>query len=317
MANRSPTPSQEAMDLAPGIPEAEIDSQLAPRVFCKLCLSVHSSAFTKELQRCRCNFCTACLQQYVQLAIREGGGAPITCPDMACQESGELLDSEIASLATADQVKLYQRLKFEREVKLDPSKAWCPVLECQAVCTVQPGPEGQPTAVPCLTCHTVFCSNCRGPWQDDHTCPQRQTLIWPSASHKSRARSNSSLDLSIKQCPMCDVYIERNQGCAQMLCKSCKHTFCWYCLQNLDGDIFLRHYDKGPCRNKLGHSRASVMWNRTQVVGILAGVSIIVLVASPILLLASPCILCCICKMCTGKMKKKKKDLGQPDSSTL
>lgn len=30
-------------------------------------------------------------------------------------------------------------------------------------------------------------------------------------------------------------------------------------------DIFLRHYDRGPCRNKLGHSRASVMWNRTQV----------------------------------------------------
>lgn len=27
----------------------------------------------------------------------------------------------------------------------------------------------------------------------------------------------------------------------------------------------MRHYDKGPCRNKLGHSRASVMWNRTQV----------------------------------------------------
>ncbi|MEQ2256573.1 hypothetical protein ILYODFUR_025497, partial [Ilyodon furcidens] len=71
-------------------------------------------------------------------------------------------------------------------------------------------------------------------------------------------------DVSIKQCPVCGVYIERNQGCAQMLCKSCKHTFCWYCLQNLDGDIFLRHYDKGPCRNKLGHSRASVMWNRTQ-----------------------------------------------------
>lgn len=33
----------------------------------------------------------------------------------------------------------------------------------------------------------------------------------------------------------------------------------------LQNDIFLRHYDKGPCRNKLGHSRASVMWNRTQV----------------------------------------------------
>lgn len=108
-----------------------------------------------------------CLQQYVQLAITEGGGAPITCPDPVCRHTGALLDSEvpagvcrsrvknrvdaptqtvftenfhgtllefpvcrktmnaakgpgcalwlqIASLAPADQAKLYQRLKFER-----------------------------------------------------------------------------------------------------------------------------------------------------------------------------------------------------------
>lgn len=36
-----------------------------------------------------------CLQQYVRLAIMEGGGAPITCPDMACQKTGVLLDSEV------------------------------------------------------------------------------------------------------------------------------------------------------------------------------------------------------------------------------
>ncbi|XP_022609129.1 E3 ubiquitin-protein ligase RNF144B [Seriola dumerili] len=318
MASRSPSLSQEARDSAPGTPEAGTDSQPGPEVFCKLCLSEQPSAATRELQSCNCNFCTACLQQYVQLAIMEGGGAPITCPDMACQKSGVLLDSEIASLAAADQVELYQRVKFERGVKLDPSKAWCPVLECQAVCKVQPSTEGQPTAVPCLTCHTVFCSGCRGPWQDSHTCPERQPMMSPSPSHESRARSDSHSDMPIKQCPMCGIYIERNQGCAQMLCKSCKHTFCWYCLQNLDGDIFLRHYDKGPCRNKLGHSRASVMWNRTQVVGILVGVSIIVLVTSPLLLLASPCILCCVCKPCRGKKKKKKRkrDLSQPDSST-
>lgn len=32
-------------------------------------------------------------------------------------------------------------------------------------------------------------------------------------------------------------------------------------------DFLLIHYDKGPCRNKLGHSRASVIWHRTQVGG--------------------------------------------------
>ncbi|XP_022065512.2 E3 ubiquitin-protein ligase RNF144B [Acanthochromis polyacanthus] len=316
MASRSPTLSREAVDSAPETPEAAAGPQPEPEIFCKLCLSEQPSAATKELQSCKCVFCTSCLQQYVQLAIMEGGGAPITCPDMTCQKTGVLLDSEIAGLAAADQAELYQRLKFEREVKLDPGKAWCPVLECQAVCSVQPSTEGQPAAVPCPTCGTVFCSGCRGPWQDGHTCPERQPIM-SSASHESRARSDSDSDMPIKQCPTCDVYIERNQGCAQMLCKSCKHTFCWYCLQNLDGDIFLRHYDKGPCRNKLGHSRASVMWNRTQVVGILVGVSIIVLVTSPLLLLASPFILCCVCKPCRGKKKKKrKKDLSQPDSST-
>lgn len=72
-------------------------------------------------------------------------------------------------------------------VKLDPSKAWCPMLECQAVCSVQTSTEGQPISVRCLTCHAVFCSGCRGPWEDNHTCPQRQPMMFPSASDESRS----------------------------------------------------------------------------------------------------------------------------------
>ncbi|KAM9309324.1 E3 ubiquitin-protein ligase RNF144B [Pholidichthys leucotaenia] len=312
MASRRRTPSRVPNSVQE-TSEAGSEAELGQEVFCKLCLSERTLEDTTELQSCKCVFCTACLKQYVHLAITEGGGAPITCPDMACQQAGPLLDSEISSLAAADQVELYLRLRFERGVNLDPNKVWCPALECQAVCSVEPSTEGRPTAVPCPTCRAIFCSGCRVPWQDGHTCPERQPMV--SLSQESRTRFDS--DVPIKQCPMCGIYIERNQGCAQMLCKSCKHTFCWYCLQNLDGDIFLRHYDRGPCRNKLGHSRASVMWNRTQVVGILVGVSIIVMVTSPILVLASPCILCCIAKPCKRrKTKKKRKDPGQPDSST-
>ena len=36
-----------------------------------------------------------CLQQYVGLAVMEGGGASVTCPDMACHKTGVLLDSEV------------------------------------------------------------------------------------------------------------------------------------------------------------------------------------------------------------------------------
>lgn len=316
MAARNPTQSSSPERRAS--PDRRASYEPVPEVFCKLCLMEQPSAATRELQSCQCIFCTACLQQYVQLAIVEGGGAPITCPDMSCQKSGALLDSEIAALASEEQAKLHQRLKFEREVKLDPSRAWCPMLECQSVCSVPLSSEGRPTAVPCLACRTVFCSGCRGLWGDQHTCPERQPMMSSPSANESRSRSDS--EAPIKQCPMCGIYIERNQGCAQMLCKSCKHTFCWYCLQNLDGDIFLRHYDKGPCRNKLGHSRASVMWNRTQVVGILVGICIAVMVTSPLLVLASPCILCCVSKPCRGKtknsQKKRKKDNSKSDPSS-
>lgn len=36
-----------------------------------------------------------CLQQYVSLSVREGGGAPVTCPDPTCQAMQGLSDSEV------------------------------------------------------------------------------------------------------------------------------------------------------------------------------------------------------------------------------
>lgn len=45
---------------------------------------------------------------------------------------------------------------------------------------------------------------------------------------------NDDDDAPIKRCPKCKVYIERDEGCAQMMCKNCKHAFCWYCLESLD-----------------------------------------------------------------------------------
>ncbi|KAF7691928.1 hypothetical protein HF521_010895 [Silurus meridionalis] len=203
-------------------------------IYCKLCLSDCPAPETTRLRSCDCVFCTQCLRQYVQLAIKDGAGTPITCPDVACKHPGALLDSQIASFASSDQVKFYQRLKFERGVQLDPCKAWCPVLECQAVCIVNPSPESKP--VPCPTCHSVFCFICKELWEDGHSCQQHQPLVVLPANDSAQASVDA--DPVIKQCPKCGVYIERNQGCAQMLCKSCKHTFCWYCLQNLDGDIF-------------------------------------------------------------------------------
>lgn len=53
-------------------------------------------------------------------------------------------------------------------------------------------------------------------------------------SPRSSAFKLEEDDAPIKRCPKCKVYIERDEGCAQMMCKNCKHAFCWYCLESLD-----------------------------------------------------------------------------------
>lgn len=58
----------------------------------------------------------------------------------------------------------------------------------------------------------------------------------------------------------------------------------------------------------MGHTRASVIWHRTQVIGIFAGFGILLLVASPLLLLAAPCIVCCKCRMCNSNTKLENDD---------
>uniref|UniRef100_A0A8C5N1H9 E3 ubiquitin-protein ligase RNF144B n=1 Tax=Leptobrachium leishanense TaxID=445787 RepID=A0A8C5N1H9_9ANUR len=275
---------------------------LEPLITCKLCLCEHSLDMMTTLQECSCIFCTTCLKQYVQLAVREGFGSPISCPDMVCSNRGILQEAEIACLVPIDLLHLYQKLKLEREVHLDPCRTWCPTADCHTVCQVKMDDPALPVPVDCHVCLLQFCSACKSAWQVEHSCQENKPVAVPP---EKDVLISKDVDACIKQCPVCQIYIERNEGCAQMMCKNCKHTFCWYCLQNLDNDIFLRHYDKGPCRNKLGHSRASVMWNRTQVVGILVGLGIIAIVTSPLLLLASPCIICCVCKSCKGHCRKE------------
>ncbi|KAK3537111.1 hypothetical protein QTP70_002124 [Hemibagrus guttatus] len=186
------------------------------------------------------------------------------------------------------------------EVLLDPCRTWCPSSSCQAVCQLKEADSTRPQLVRCGNCTLEFCSACKASWHPGQECQENPPITAFLPGESSSFFKSDDDDAPIKRCPKCKVYIERDEGCAQMMCKNCKHAFCWYCLESLDDDFLLIHYDKGPCRNKLGHSRASVIWHRTQVIGIFAGFGLLLLVASPFLLLATPFVLCCKCKCSKG-----------------
>ncbi|RXM30579.1 E3 ubiquitin-protein ligase RNF144B [Acipenser ruthenus] len=244
---------------------------------------------------------TQCLKQYMQLAVREGCGAPISCPDMACLKNGTFIDSEANSISLFPIFFFF----FFLEVHLNPYKTWCPVAECQAVCDIESNDVGHLVQVKCPTCQTEFCSVCKADWHLGHSCSESQSLNLPASF------DNGLAGISVRIAGRKMVFGIFIGQSITVPVSPIPATFSNGWNGGSQNDIFLRHYDKGPCRNKLGHSRASVMWNRTQVVGILVGVGILALVTSPLLLLASPCIICCICKSCRGK-KKKMKQQDQP-----
>ncbi|XP_027476845.1 E3 ubiquitin-protein ligase RNF144A isoform X2 [Zalophus californianus] len=275
------------------------DLALDPLVSCKLCLGEYPVEQMTTIAQCQCIFCTLCLKQYVELLIKEGLETAISCPDAACPKQGHLQEDEIECMVAAEIMQRYKKLQFEREVLLDPCRTWCPASACQAVCQLQEMGLQTPQLVQCKACDMEFCSACKASWHPGQGCPEALPITFLPGETSSAFKLEED-DAPIKRCPKCKVYIERDEGCAQMMCKNCKHAFCWYCLESLDDDFLLIHYDKGPCRNKLGHSRASVIWHRTQVVGIFAGFGLLLLVASPFLLLATPFVLCCKCKCSKG-----------------
>ncbi|XP_011669191.2 probable E3 ubiquitin-protein ligase RNF144A-A [Strongylocentrotus purpuratus] len=293
---------------------------LDPMITCKLCLCECKLHEMHQMHRCSCIYCKKCLEQYLVVLTEEGAVSIVTCPDAACKEHGRIADEEIQLLVDDALFERFKKVKFMKEVELDPGRAWCPRVGCNTVCRqTEKEKEKQEEErrkvkgkkliringkkFNCSKCGLTFCSICKAPWHGGRPCSKLSRGGTGSTSGKSRGTSHildmlgiqkdDSDEVSIKRCPFCHIPIERDAGCAQMMCKNCQHVFCWYCLANLDNDFLLRHYDKGPCKNKLGHSRTTVIFHRAQIVCVFAGFGFLLLIASPFLLLVAPCILCC------------------------
>ncbi|XP_015590902.1 probable E3 ubiquitin-protein ligase RNF144A [Cephus cinctus] len=294
--------SSSKYSLAAGSFVPAASQQTVGRFLCKLCLVDVSLANASRIEACGCSYCKDCMQAYVEFEIEEGA-YEISCPDAQCEQTGVLGLAEISTIVTPELMEKHRKFRLNRDISMDKGRAWCPRAGCETICSVNSEGSGglSPGPVHCPGCSTDFCSLCRESWHSG-PCPDLPPGIPFDSDH-------------IKCCPMCSVPIEKDEGCAQMMCKRCKHVFCWYCLASLDDDFLLRHYDKGPCKNKLGHSRASVIWHRTQVIGIFAGFGLLLLVASPLLLLAAPCIVCCKCRVC-GSSRLEQEEGSPPEDAT-
>ena len=84
----------------------------------------------------------------------------------------------------------------------------------------------------CNKCDRTFCCKCRKqPFHFGSGCT-RPSLDQSSSFLIPGLDGNDGPE--IKRCPRCSIWIEREDGCAQMMCRKCRHVFCWFCLQSLE-----------------------------------------------------------------------------------
>ncbi|XP_054406790.1 E3 ubiquitin-protein ligase ARIH2 isoform X5 [Pongo abelii] len=122
------------------------------------------------------------------------------------------------------------QLLVEARVQPNPSKhshyqlQLCPGADCPMVIRVQ---EPRARRVQCNRCNEVFCFKCRQMYHAPTDCATIRKWLTKCADDSETANYISA---HTKDCPKCNICIEKNGGCNHMQCSKCKHDFCWMCL---------------------------------------------------------------------------------------
>ncbi|VDO05392.1 unnamed protein product [Haemonchus placei] len=170
--------------------------------------------------------CSNCWQRYLDTKIMNDATSEIQCIFNGCQLL--IQDEKVMEYIQSEVVRnAYQRLKINSFVEGNRLLKWCPGLDCGKALKVEVG-YSEPRPVVC-SCSMRFCFGCAHEWHEPVNC--RLLKLWLKKCSDDSETSNW-INANTKECPKCQVTIEKDGGCNHMVCKNtaCRMEFCWICL---------------------------------------------------------------------------------------
>ncbi|XP_029457132.1 E3 ubiquitin-protein ligase ARIH2 isoform X2 [Rhinatrema bivittatum] len=172
---------------------------------------------------CQHPFCRSCWEQYCTVLVKDGIGVGVSCMAQDCPlRTPE--DFVFPLLPSEDLKDKYRRYLFRDYVESHYQLQLCPGADCPMVIQVQ---EPKARRVQCNRCNEVFCFKCRQMYHAPTDCATIRKWLTKCADDSETANYISA---HTKDCPKCNICIEKNGGCNHMQCSKCKHDFCWMCL---------------------------------------------------------------------------------------
>ncbi|KAK7800677.1 hypothetical protein U0070_022249, partial [Myodes glareolus] len=158
---------------------------------------------------CQHQFCRSCWEQHCSVL-----DCPLRTPE----------DFVFPLLPNEELRDKYRRYLFRDYVESHYQLQLCPGADCPMVIRVQ---EPRARRVQCNRCNEVFCFKCRQMYHAPTDCATIRKWLTKCADDSETANYISA---HTKDCPKCNICIEKNGGCNHMQCSKCKHDFCWMCL---------------------------------------------------------------------------------------
>jgi len=99
-------------------------------------------------------------------------------------------------------------------------------------------------------CRTEFCFKCRLEWHENKTCKQNKKALLSSGKISSADSASLKFlqsERSSQQCPNCNLWANKVDGCDWVRCAFCSHEFCWSCLRPHDHNMS-KHRHGSPAK---------------------------------------------------------------------
>jgi len=187
---------------------------------CEVCATLQPSKSFSELL-CGHSYCQSCWELHFEYQILQGLSTNISC--MSCPNFATE-DFVKRHLNRSDLKEKYSSASFQDYVLSHPFLRFCPGKDCKSVMKSE-----KPLAKKCVctSCKSAFCFNCGSEYHAPTGCETIKRWLTKCADDSETANYISA---HTKDCPKCNICIEKNGGCNHMQCYNCKHDFCWMCL---------------------------------------------------------------------------------------
>lgn len=185
---------------------------------CSICWDESDTSTTLP---CKHVFCDICIAEHLRIGINEGKSSEITCLSDKC--SGLVPEFVAQKVLTPDNYTRYIAFAAKQFVESSNMK-WCPRPGCTNAVS-EPVSERNCSTGYC-SCGYRFCFDCFTEAHSPATCEMMKNWLKKCSED---AATMSWLAENTKDCPKCNIAIQKNDGCFQMTCSHCKAQWCWLC----------------------------------------------------------------------------------------